>query len=158
MRPDDREGLLIGFSDFPRLLRSGACFVDKGRSIRTILESAGNCLTTGFGKTLTLSMLAAFPELNPAAPDERTAALKLFSGLGAPLRPRLPWQELPDALTEPFAQKKNPGGVMPSGAFRFPHRPPASRSPVRRHEAASSLREERRDASNRSVRSEASLH
>ena len=76
----------IGGSDFPALIECGAYYVDKTRFIRGIVEDEGSrgiCFTRPrrFGKTLAMSMLRAFLEMNYADPSDRSAAQTLFAGL-----------------------------------------------------------------------------
>lgn len=75
----------IGAPDFRSLRESGGYYVDKTAHIRGILSDGGRVSIytrpRRFGKTLTLSMLAAFLEIDRRNPGETEAARKLFSGL-----------------------------------------------------------------------------
>lgn len=76
----------IGGSDFPALIEKGAYYVDKTRFIRDIfmIEGSRALLFTRprrFGKTLTMSMLRSFLEMNYADPSDRGVAQALFAGL-----------------------------------------------------------------------------
>lgn len=63
--------ILLGQSDFAWLRRDGKLYVDKSGFVREVLDAPGQVLLyprpRRFGKTLNLSMLAAFFEVGPDA-------------------------------------------------------------------------------------------
>ena len=79
------EQIIIGTSDFSKLRRSGGYYVDKTRFIRSIMNDTGETsLYTRprrFGKTLMMSAIRAFLEMDYSNPGDETAARELFSGL-----------------------------------------------------------------------------
>lgn len=75
----------IGAPDFQSLRKNGGYYIDKTRHIRGIFNDGGwvslYTRPRRFGKTLTLSMLASFLEMDYENPGETRAARELFSGL-----------------------------------------------------------------------------
>ena len=81
--------ILIGSSSFRSIRESSAYYVDKTAMIRPILEDGGvTSLYTRprrFGKSLMLSMFAAFLEIDYANPDNTERTRELFAGTGRTL-------------------------------------------------------------------------
>jgi len=74
----------IGESSFPDLILRNCYYVDKSRAVREVLDAGKVVLLTRprrFGKTLTMSMLQAFLEMNYRKPEDRSFPQKLFAGL-----------------------------------------------------------------------------
>lgn len=78
--------ILIGSSSFRSIRESSAYYVDKTAMIRPILEDGGvTSLYTRprhFGKSLMLSTLAVFLEMDYANSDNTERTRKLFVGTG----------------------------------------------------------------------------
>ena len=75
---------LINTDDFEALRRQGGCYVDKTRFIPDFFKWSFVKLMTrprNFGKSLTLSMLQAFLEMNYQDPENKSRQLELFVGL-----------------------------------------------------------------------------
>lgn len=75
----------IGAPDFQSLRKNGGYYIDKTRHIRGVFNDGGwvslYTRPRRFGKTLMLSMLASFLEMDYENPGETRAARELFSGL-----------------------------------------------------------------------------
>ena len=78
--------MFIGSSSFAQMREKGAYYVDKTQFIKTILNDGGlTSLYTRprrFGKSLMLSTLAVFLEMDYANPDNTERTRKLFVGTG----------------------------------------------------------------------------
>lgn len=78
------KSIALGQSSFRNLIAENGYFVDKTRFIADLLNGPLVKLVTRprrFGKTLTLSMLQSFLELNYADPDDTSSTQSLFYGL-----------------------------------------------------------------------------
>ncbi|MBQ8707492.1 MAG: AAA family ATPase [Succinivibrionaceae bacterium] len=80
-----RKNIPIGISDFEALISGNAKYVDKTQFLKPLLTSstAVHLLLRPrrFGKTLSMSMLAAFLEMNYRNPEDRSRQEQLFKGL-----------------------------------------------------------------------------
>lgn len=75
----------VGIEDFEELVTKGKKYVDKTGELKNLLES-GVAVTLllrprRFGKTLSMSMLQNFLELNYADPEDRSRQERLFHNL-----------------------------------------------------------------------------
>ena len=75
----------VGIEDFEELVTKGKKYVDKTGSLEDLLES-GDAVALllrprRFGKTLSMSMLQNFLELNYADPQDRSRQERLFHNL-----------------------------------------------------------------------------
>ena len=79
------ENLPVGISDFEKLRIQNARYVDKTSFLRPLLKSAVEVSLLlrprRFGKTLSMSMLAAFMEMNYQDPEDLSRQERLFGGL-----------------------------------------------------------------------------
>ena len=74
----------VGEVDFAELILNHRYYIDKTRFIKPLFYAAKVCLVTRprrFGKTLTLSMIKTFLEMNYRDPSDKTRLHKIFSGL-----------------------------------------------------------------------------
>ena len=78
------KNIVVGTDDFETLIKWNGYFVDKTRFIPQFLRWSQVKLITRprrFGKTMTLSMLRHFFEMNYLDPQDRSRQMRLFSGL-----------------------------------------------------------------------------
>ena len=79
------ENLPVGISDFEKLRSQNARYVDKTSFLRPLLKSAVEVSLLlrprRFGKTLSMSMLATFMEMNYQDPEDLSRQERLFKGL-----------------------------------------------------------------------------
>jgi hypothetical protein len=74
----------IGFEDFEELRNQGKIYIDKTYCLKELLTGAIVTLLLRprrFGKTLSMSMIEKFVEINYSNPDDRSRQEKLFEGL-----------------------------------------------------------------------------
>ncbi|MBQ8707338.1 MAG: AAA family ATPase, partial [Succinivibrionaceae bacterium] len=75
----------IGIEDFEKLITLGKVYVDKTEELEKLLKSGADVTLLlrprRFGKTLSMSMLQNFLELNYADPEDRSGHVKLFKKL-----------------------------------------------------------------------------
>ncbi len=75
----------VGIEDFDKLITDGQIYVDKTQHLRSLLTAGGdvNLLLRPrrFGKTLSMSMIQNFLEMNYLDPEDRSRQEKLFDGL-----------------------------------------------------------------------------
>jgi hypothetical protein len=74
----------VGFEDFEKLRNQGKIYIDKTSCLKTLLSGAEVTLLLRprrFGKTLSMSMIEKFVEINYSNPDDRSRQEKLFEGL-----------------------------------------------------------------------------
>ncbi|MBQ8708733.1 MAG: AAA family ATPase [Succinivibrionaceae bacterium] len=81
----DSRNIPVGISDFDALISRNGKYIDKTSYLESLLDSstAVHLLLKPrrFGKTLSMSMLAAFLEMNYQNPEDRSRQEKLFKGL-----------------------------------------------------------------------------
>ena len=75
----------VGIEDFKKLITSGRVYVDKTEELERLIKSGSDVTLLlrprRFGKTLSMSMLQNFLELNYADPEDRSGHVKLFKKL-----------------------------------------------------------------------------
>ena len=75
----------IGETDFETIVDEGKIYIDKTSYLKSLLTSAVEVFhflrPQGFGKTLTLRMLASFLEMNYKNPEDRSRQENLFKDL-----------------------------------------------------------------------------
>lgn len=85
LKPQNAPGLLVGDCDFALMRKQGAYYVDKTPFIKSILfDNAHASLYVRprrFGKSLMLSAMAEFLEMNYRNPDDLDEKRRLFDGL-----------------------------------------------------------------------------
>ncbi|MBQ8707715.1 MAG: AAA family ATPase, partial [Succinivibrionaceae bacterium] len=75
----------IGIEDFEKLITMGKVYVDKTEELEKLIKSGADVTLLlrprRFGKTLSMSMLQNFLELNYANPEDRSRQKRLFQNL-----------------------------------------------------------------------------
>ena len=79
------EDFSVGVEDFDELISNGMIYADKTSFLRTLLKSADAVSLLlrprRFGKTLSMSMIESFLEINCQDPEDRSRQEKLFKDL-----------------------------------------------------------------------------